>query len=498
MNSHLFDSLRDSVSSADVALESGMARLNLSELQSRADSVAASLSSLDAVRVAIYADNGIDWIVADLACQIAGLVAIPLPLFFSAAQVRHALENGSIDTMIADRDIEMIVPDAQRAPVTGPLPPAIERLYRLQPARIEALPAGTQKITFTSGTTGAPKGVCLSAEQQLTLAQSLASVIGLDAPRHLCVLPLSTLLENLAGVYAPLLAGGTVVVPALAEVGLAGSSGLDVSRWLACIEHYQPDSLILVPEMLNALTLAAAAGWPVPTSLRFVAVGGGKVSPEMLRRARDLGIPAYEGYGLSECCSVVCLNVPDAYRPGAVGRPLPHVDVSIEDDEILVQGNAFLGYVGQPETWGADTVHTGDIGCIDADGFVHVSGRRKHQLITSFGRNLSPEWVESELLAGPMLQQAVIIGDDRPYCVALVLPRNSSSSDADIAAWVHATNQRLPDYARIFSWYRLPSALSHADGLLTENGRPKRIDIETTYQPVIDDMYDTRKEVAGP
>ncbi len=339
------------------------------------------------------------------------------------------------------------------------------------------MPAGTQKITFTSGTTGAPKGVCLSAEQQLTLAQSLASVIGLDAPRHLCVLPLSTLLENLAGVYAPLLAGGTVVVPALAEVGLAGSSGLDVSRWLACIEHYQPDSLILVPEMLNALTLAAGAGWPVPTSLQFVAVGGGKVSPEMLRRARDLGIPAYEGYGLSECSFGRLPERPGRYRPGAVGRPLPHVDVSIEDDEILVQGNAFLGYVGQPETWGADAVHTGDIGCIDADGFVHVSGRRKHQLITSFGRNLSPEWVESELLAGPMLQQAVIIGDDRPYCVALVLPRNSSSSDADIAAWVHATNQRLPDYARILSWYRLPSALSHADGLLTENGRPKRIAI---------------------
>ncbi|MGB5630169.1 MAG: hypothetical protein WBM57_12415, partial [Woeseiaceae bacterium] len=203
------------------------------------------------------------------------------------------------------------------------------------------------------------------------------------------------------------------------------------------------------------------------------------------------------GYGLSECSSVVCLNVPGADLPGAVGLPLPHASVTIEDDEILVQGSTFLGYVGQPETWGAGVVRTGDIGHIDADGFVHVSGSRKHQLITSFGRNLSPEWVESELLAGPVLQQAVVIGDDRPYCVALVLPRNPSSSDADIIAWVQATNHRLPDYARIHSWYRLPRPLSHVDGLLTENGRPKRSHIESIYQPVIDDMYSIRKEVAG-
>jgi long-subunit acyl-CoA synthetase (AMP-forming) len=473
MNGHLFDFLADSPPSSAAALESGATRLNLAELRSRAKSLADNLLSLDAQRVAIHTDNGIDWVVADLACQIAGVVVIPLPLFFSAEQVQHALESGSVDTVISDR------------------------IQRLQPTHVEALPTGTQKITFTSGTTGTPKGVCLSLEQQLRLAQSLATVIGLEAPRHLCVLPLSTLLENLAGVYAPLLAGGTVVVPSLADVGLAGSSGLDVNQWLACIERHQPNSLILVPEMLNALTLAAGAGWQVPDSLQFVAVGGGKVAPQMLHRARELGIPAFEGYGLSECASVVCLNVPGAALPGAVGRPLPHVAVTTEDNEIVVRGNSFLGYVGQPDSWGSDTVRTGDIGYIDADGFVHVNGRRKHQLISSFGRNVSPEWVESELLAGPLLQQAVIIGDDRPYCVALIVPRDPSCTDAEIAEWIRATNLRLPDYARVLGWRRLPRPLSHVDGLLTDNGRPKRSNIESTYQAVIDDMYEIRKEVSG-
>jgi len=489
MNRHLLNALPDSLANAEVAFESGMQRLALSHVRTLAEDLAAGLADMEAHRVAIYADNGIDWIVADLACQVAGLTLVPLPLFFSRAQIQHAIESGGVDTVIADREIGDVIPDAR--------PAAVDHVYRLPTFRVPALPPGTQKITFTSGTTGAPKGVCLSLDQQLALAQALASLVGVDKPRHLCVLPLSTLLENLAGVYAPLLAGGTVIVPTLAEVGLTGSSGLDVERWLACIERSRPNTLILVPEMLNALTLAAAAGWQPPESLRFVAVGGGKVAPEMLRRARLFGIPAFEGYGLSECGSVVCINAPGADRPGAVGRPLPHVDVSIEHDEIVVRGNSFLGYVNQPDSWGADMVRTGDIGFIDDDGYVHVNGRRKHQLITSFGRNLSPEWVESELLAGPALNQAVIIGDDRPYCVALVYPRNPSTSDADIANWIRATNHRLPDYARICAWHRLPKALGHSNGLLTENGRPKRANIEATYQTVIDDLYDVHKEVSG-
>ncbi len=497
MNNSLFDSLQNSRSSAEAVLESGSIRLSLSDLQSRAESLAENLRRIDAKRVAIYANNGVDFVTADLACQSAGLVAIPLPLFFSAEQIRHAIKSAGVDTVITDRDISGIINDAVTAPSFGPLPTSVDRIYRIPSERGVALPDNTQKITFTSGTTGTPKGVCLSSKQQITLAESLALAIALDKPKHLCVLPLSTLLENLAGVYAPLIAGGLVVVPPLEEVGLTGSSGLDLSQWLSCIEQHQPNSLILVPELLNALTQAAEAGWQVPPPLKFVAVGGGKVAPELLRRAHGVGIPAYEGYGLSECASVVSLNVPGDARIGSAGRPLSHVSVATENNEIVVSGNAFLGYIDEPDTWKVDEVRTGDLGRIDGDGFLYIEGRVKNQIITSFGRNLSPEWVESELLSGPILQQAVVIGDDRPYCVALLFPMDPSFSYSDINVWVDTVNKQLPDYARIGEWFLMPTALNSQDGLLTQNGRLKRAEIERTYQHEIDSLYDIRKEASA-
>ena len=176
---------------------------------------------------------------------------------------------------------------------------------------------------------------------------------------------------------------------------------------------------------------------------------------------------------------------------------MPHVDASTENNEIIVRGSAFLGYIDQPESWGKDEVHTGDIGRIDEDGFVHVHGRLKNQLITSFGRNLSPEWVESELLAGPLLQQSVIVGDDRPYCVALIFPRDPACQHADIADWISTVNRRLPDYARIGNWIQLPKPLSEHDAMLTPNGTPQRANIEHAYQHFVDCMYDIPKEVSA-
>jgi long-subunit acyl-CoA synthetase (AMP-forming) len=492
-----FKSLGSSNSPFESVLQSGDTSLTLLDLRRRVDDLALHLQGRDTKSVGLYLDNGFDWIIADLACQIAGLVVVPLPLFFSAEQVRHAVRSGGVDTVITDRRVHKVLPDATVGPADNYFVEAGTEIYDLPASKSVLLPAGTQKVTFTSGTTGTPKGVCLSARQQLTLANSLASAIDVKNPIHLCVLPLSTLLENLAGVYAPLLSGGRVIAPPLAEVGLDGSSRLNVKQLLAAINQYQPNTLIVVPEMLNALALSADAGWRPPASLQFVAVGGGKTSPELLRYARSVGLPVYEGYGLSECSSVVSLNVPAANRIGAVGRPLPHVTVSIIDGEIVVTDSAFLGYASQPDSWGKGAVHTGDIGHIDSDGYLHVDGRQKNQLISSFGRNLSPEWVESELLAGPVLQQAVVIGDDRPHCAALVLPRDPSVADSKIANWIDKVNIKLPDYAHVTTWYRLPKALATEDGLLTENGRPKRANIENQYGYAIADLYESEQKVSN-
>src|SRR5690606_20978777 len=107
-------------------------------------------------------------------------------------------------------------------------------------------------------------------------------------------------------------------------IGLRGSSGLDPDRLLRTLHEVRPHSLILVPQLLFALVSAGERGLLPPISLRFVAVGGAHVAPQLLRRAEALGIPVYEGYGLSECASVVCLNTPGGRRVGSVGRPLGH------------------------------------------------------------------------------------------------------------------------------------------------------------------------------
>lgn len=497
MTHTIIDFLRGSGSPSDCVLESGSISLSRSALIEKIENLASQLRSLGVGRVALYGDNGIEWIVSDLACQLAGICIVPLPLFFSDSQVLHAIASGGVDAVITDRGLPAALSGATRAADFRHCAKQSTRVYRVMPSVETRLPVNTQKVTFTSGTTGTPKGVCLSASQQMTLASSLAETIDIERPRHLCLLPLSTLLENLAGVYAPLIAGGTVVAPPLADVGLTGSSGLDLGTLLQSIQKHRPDSLILVPEILKALTMAATAGWHPPQSLRFAAVGGGKVAPELLRQARGVGIPAFEGYGLSECSSVVSLNVPAGDNIGSVGRPLPHVTVTTENGEIIISGSTFLGYANQPDSWGSTRVHTGDAGHIASNGFVHVDGRIKHQFISSFGRNLSPEWVESELLAGPLLQQAVVVGDDRPFCTALVYTHDAAASDQDIATWIRMVNLKLPDYARVVSWHRLPQALSVQNDFLTANGRPKRANIEVTYQPAIDAMYEVPKEVSN-
>jgi long-subunit acyl-CoA synthetase (AMP-forming) len=490
----LLQSIWQSGPAARIAVQSGRRLLSRAELKEKADKLAGRLQQLDLQTVALYADNGIDWILTDLACQSRGIRLVPVPLFFSADQVRHTLTQSGAGALVTDRyQVEKLVGSrralAPQWPFSGDT-----KLYLLDPGSAAGFPGGTQKVTYTSGTTGTPKGVCLSTAQQLKVAEVLAAAVPADAPRHLCVLPLSTLLENLAGVYAPLLAGGTVIAPPLAALGMSGSSGLDIGTLVKCIGTVRPNTVILVPEILDALTTAAECGWRPPTSLQFAAVGGGKVAHGLLRRARAAGLPAFEGYGLSECASVVTLNVPGADRAGSVGRPLPHVDVFTDNGEIVVSGSEFLGYVDQPSTWGREPVRTGDLGHIDSDGYVVVSGRAKDQLITSFGRNLSPEWVESELTAGPLLHQAIVIGDACPFCVALVCPRDAATTDAAIDAWIERVNQRLPDYAQVLDWRRMSEPGTSANGLLTPGGKPRRAEFAAHYRIDIEHMYGTGKE----
>jgi long-chain acyl-CoA synthetase len=465
--------------------------------------------------VALMADNGIDWLVSAAAVERTGAVLLPLPAFFTDAQCLHAIEATGAALLLTDDPCRgRRLGFARGGSLPGTQLGAMQRAAPEAGAGMRpALPAGTGLVTFTSGTTGAPRGVCLGRDALRRVSQGVATIASsLGIERHLCLLPLAVLLEQVAGAGAAALAGATTVALPLAEVGLAGSSGFDPVRALAAIRQHDVHSVILLPQMLQALVDAVAAGACAPASLRLAAVGGGRVPPALIERARRLGIPACEGYGLSECGSVVALALPQD-APDAGMRLLPHararivapavrvegaspaapavVDAGAVDaaGEILVEGPAFLGYLGVAPQATKAPVRTGDLGSIDAHGRLRVTGRLKHLLITGFGRNVSPEWPESELLARAPIRQAAVFGEGRPWLSAvLVVP--AGTAHAAIAAAVAEANAMLPDYARIGGWVVATGAFTQADGLLTANGRLRRDAILARHGAAIDALYE--------
>lgn len=479
-----------------IAVRTASLTLTFRELLDCASSIARALVAREITVAALAADNGANWLAIDLAAQIAGTVLVPLPPWFSRDQVAHAVVDSGADALLVDSRF------ATTLDITvGPLSsfPAVGEDLRWSPLRGNAaptMPARTAKVTYTSGTTGRPKGVCLSQSSMDAVARSLHDAVGgLSIGRHLCALPLATLLENIAGVYAPWMAGAEVVVPSVNETGLVGATRFDPVALLRAIERYKPQSMILVPQLLAALVMALERGAPHPEGLKLVAVGGARVSAALLARADRLGLPVHEGYGLTECASVVALNTPEARRVGSVGKPLTHVDLAIDGGgEIHVAGPALGGYIGGEHT--PKRFPTGDLGFLDADGFLHITGRRKNVFITSFGRNVSPEWVEGELCDGSSIVQAAVFGEARPWNVAVVVP-GPAATRTEIQATIDAANRRLPDYARVGDYLVADEPFTPVNGQSTSNGRTRRAAIWTRYCMRIAALYDDRLDLTA-
>lgn len=440
--------------------------------------------------LAVLADNGPAWVAADLAALRAGVVHVPLPDFFDDAQLAHILDRSGADTVLTDDPARIV--GLERGFTVADNWQGLAWLTRVPAARAR-IPAGTAKISFTSGSTGQPKGVCLGAEGLVDTALAVARRLA-DVPirRHLAVLPLALLLENSAGTYAPLLRGAAIHLPELARLGWRGMAGFDPAALHATVARLQPNSLILVPELLKAWSLyLAATGQRAPASLSFAAIGGARVDASLIDSARALGVPVHQGYGLTECGSVVSLNCPA--DPGAggddVGRPLGHVRVHASDGEIRIASRAFLGYLGDdaPAAPGAREFATGDLGHVDGAGHLHLTGRRKNLIITSYGRNVAPEWVEAALLAQPAVLQAMVAGDGRPWLAAVLVPA-PRADHAGLAAAVAAANAALPDYARVGAWVSAPPFTSQ-NGLATGNGRLVRAALLSHYAAALAAVY---------
>ncbi|MFY7857203.1 MAG: AMP-binding protein, partial [Rubrivivax sp.] len=443
-------------------------------------------------------DNRAPFVALDDAAVASGRVHVPLPTFFTPAQWSHAVQQAAVDTLVVDPTVAAAWPRLDWMPLdVGGVPMRLARGLRPAGAPPLRAPAGTSRITFTSGSTGDPKGVCLSTAALEDVADGVVQALApLGVQRHLAVLPMSVLLEHVAGMMAARRHGATVLLPPLASLGWQGSSRLDIAVFDVRVRELAPDTLILLPHMLR-LWCEALAAWkrPAPPSLKFVAVGGAAVGTTLVDKAGSLGLPVGEGYGLSECGSVQTLNRPGQSRAGSVGRPLAHARLRVADDgEIWVAGTRFLGYLGYLGAAGGpgvpasspasspsppsppsshDEWPTGDLGHIDAEGFVHLLGRKSQRLITAYGRNVSPEWVESALQQHAAVAQAVVLGDGQPVLSAVLWPARGADA-VDLATAVQATNQQLPDYARIGRWVLGTAAFSPETGLATANGRPRR------------------------
>ena len=484
-----------------LAMSDGVAELRYGALQARVLAIAAWLSDLRCRRLGLLLDNGLDWALFDLAARQADIVVVPVPLFFSDEQVGHAITAAALDHVATDQPdrLAAIVGDHPASWTASPLmvrkATRLVTLARRKDGDPAPLPGRTRKITFTSGTTGRPKGVCLSnhAIDRVAASLLLASE-GRAADRHLCLLPLATLLENIAGIYVPILAGAAACIPPLAEVGLVGSSQLDPRALVGALLRFEATTAVMVPQMLLALMAAAGPDGLRTAPLRLIAVGGAPLAIEALRRAERMGLPVRQGYGLSECASVVCFNAIRDNRPGSVGRPLRHVDVRLTPDgEILVRGAVCEGILGEPDRTPPLYWPTGDIGAFDADGYLHLLGRKKHMFITSFGRNVSPDWIECELSIEPAIAQAAVFGEARPWNAAVIVPRPSGRQAHDLAllaACVQRANARLPDYARVRCWIVADQAFTPENRLLTPNGRVRREAIAELYRDRLDRLYD--------
>ncbi|CAM9969451.1 unnamed protein product, partial [Chrysoparadoxa australica] len=233
--------------------------------------------------VALAMENSPAWAVIDLAMMANQMPLVPIPAFFSPSQITHAIDNAGVTVFITDNPQQYYDLLANRIMKSATFTVASKRLMLMQISnKTKPLLKDTCKITYTSGTTGQPKGVCLSEASMLAVATAIVKQAKLTSDnQHLGVLPLAVLLENVAGLYANLLAGGCSYLLGSARTGLTGSQ-TNIGQLIKALQQTQANTAILIPELLSAIVYTAQHHKNPLPALRFLAVGVASVSPELL------------------------------------------------------------------------------------------------------------------------------------------------------------------------------------------------------------------------
>jgi long-subunit acyl-CoA synthetase (AMP-forming) len=454
--------------------------------------------------IGILTGNGVEGIAGDLACLLTGVRSVPIPIAFGRNQARHLLQH-SVVCLVDEQgrkrlaewggESEILPEGCVIVPVGAPGDHDVDEIA----ARIKAAAALDEdaicKIVHTSGTTSTPKGVMLRRGAVDDLIDSITHRVGVEAwQRYVSVVPTSLLVEQVFAVYLTFLAGGTVVfLPE--EAKPLGTAGGDVEQVRGLLPEARPTVSLAPPSLVESIaaytrTVPAATTRELAQAIygredpMLLFSGGAPVSDEVLRTMWDRGLPVYVAYGLSENGSVATLNGPGLVRLGTVGKPLNHCAVRrSEAGELLIRSSSLLtGYLGSddPTALPLDAegwLHTGDIADIDADGYVTITGRLKNIIITSNGRNVSPEWVEAQYKSQPNIEAAAVFGDGLERLIGVFVTKRGTDTETALAE-IRATNAAvLSEIEQVGSAAIVEADETFYAEFFTVTGRPQRSSI---------------------
>jgi long-chain acyl-CoA synthetase len=423
--------------------------------------------------------------------------------------------------------------------------PVEERLALLDPD-------AAAMVIYTSGTTGAPKGALISSRNVLETSNGVNQMLAVGpGDSVLSYLPLCHVAEKIFSLFVPLTSGAVVHfgesietvqtdlrevaptvflgVPRIWEKMYSGVSvKMQDASWLkrtlfawatkVGASKAAGPLMKLKRAMANALVF-----WPLQERLgmrrcRIAISGAAPIGKDLLGWYHGIGLPILEGYGMTECAGTSHINPPGRVKLGTVGITVPLVDCELgEDGEVLLRGpNVFLGYLGREqatresidsEGW----LHTGDIGAIDDEGYLSITGRKKEIIITSGGKNLSPEKIENALKTSPFIKEAIAIGDQRKFISALVQvefdilsnwatrQKIAYTSFADLSSRdevvklideeIRGANDKLARVEQVREFRLLDKELSQDDGELTATQKVRRGPIMEAYESLIEEIY---------
>lgn len=424
-------------------------------------------------RVAILSENRLEWLVADMAIFCAGAVNVPLHAPLSARQIHFQLDNAGAKWIFVSNqaqhekiqairgelpDVQGIVrfdADWQGFLQRGRLAPALDEIARRE---ADLTPDSLATIIYTSGTTGNPKGVMLTQNNLLSnaLAFRQVSSFGPDSV-FLNWLPFSHIYARTVDIYVTLAVGATLcladsaetVVANLGETWPHNMSGVPrfYEKVLSAVQHDDPK---ILGQRLRAI---------FGPRIDFLGSGGAPLPVAIAQAYQAAGLMLLQGYGLTESSPVISFNRKDCYKIESVGKPIPGVEVRIgPDGEVLTRGpHVMKGYWMNPEETARTLVdgwlHTGDLGRLDDEGFLHITGRKKELLVLSNGKKVVPPEIEGILLADPCIDQVVVCGEGRNFLTALVVPhfanlaqamgvKNAEASDPIVRAFLEARIQQ--------------------------------------------------------